>query len=109
MGPKLKRKSEWEKLYEAVDKADAKAAAGRSAGLDATELERYARILRINSYSFKRLSRTVMVELIKNPDPMALAKWDEMWEEMKGGRLHPRELKTFYDTLMAKKRISNRT
>ncbi len=100
---KLKRKSEWEKLYEVVDKADAETKRVKALGLDSTGQERYARILRINSYSFRRLSRTVMVELIKNPEPKALAKWDKMWDEMKEGKLHPRELKAFYDSLMAKK------
>ncbi len=48
-------------------------------------------------------SRKVMVELVVQRNPKDLEKWNRMWEEMKDGSLHPRELKEFYDSLMAKK------
>jgi hypothetical protein len=98
----FKRKSDWEKLFEAVDRADAEVARMKAQGVDATEQELYAKVLRQNSYSFKRLSRTTMVELVKRNDPKELAKWSKMWEKMKEGRLHPRELKSFYDSLVAR-------
>ena len=98
---KLKHKSDWEKLFEAIDKADAGAARAKAQGMGATTRELYAKALRKNSYSFKRLSRRTMVELVRRNNPEELAKWNKMWDEMKEGRLHPRELKAFYDDLMA--------
>ena len=99
----IKRKTDWEKVLNAVDMADAEAGRARAQGMDPTKQELYAKALRKNSYSFKRLSRRTMVELVKRNDPEALATWNKMWDEMKEGRLHPRELKAFYDNLVATK------
>ena len=73
MGLKLKRKSDWETLFEAIDEADAEAAKARAQGRDATMQESYAKALRKNSYSFKRLSRRTMVDLVSRNSPEALA------------------------------------
>src|SRR5207249_10566782 len=92
-------KSEEERLFEQIDKADAEVERMKSLGFHGTMLEAYARNLRKLSYSYKRLSRKTMVEVAKSRDPKIFAQWNGMWEEMREGKLHPRDLKIFYDTL----------
>lgn len=93
------RKSDEERLFEEIDKLDREVSRTKSQGLDSTAIEEFARTLRMTSYSYKGLSRRTMIEVVDSHDPTVLSEWSKLWEEMKEGTLHPRELKTFYDRL----------
>ncbi len=98
-------KSDEERLFERIDKADTEVARFRSLGLPNSVMEDFAKTLRTTSIAYKGLARKTMVAVIKSGNQRMLRKWNVMWKEMETGRLHPRELLAFYMALTGRKRI----
>ena len=96
----LRSQTEQERLFEHLDWVESEVEKLRSLGLDDENLGRIAKRLRITLYSYKRLSSNTMIEVVRTHDQRVFSEWNKMWEEMKEGKIHPRELKTFHDRLV---------
>ena len=96
----LRAESEEERLFQHLDKVEAEIEKLGSLGLRDKSLEQIAKRLRISLYSYKRLSSNTMIEVVRTHDQKVFAAWNEMWEQMKEGKIHPRELKAFHDEIV---------
>ena len=93
------RRSDEERLFEEIDKLDAEVSRTKAQGPDSTAIEEFARTLRMTSYSYKGLFGRTTIEVVDSHDPAVSSEWSKLWEEMKEGKLHPREPKAFCDRL----------
>jgi hypothetical protein len=98
-------KSEEERLFERIDKADAQVARMKEFGLPDSMMEHFAKTLRTTSYAYKGMTAKTLVEVVKNGNPTLLKKWNRMWEQMEDGTLHPREVFELYKALTGRKHI----
>ncbi len=96
----LRIQTEQERLFERLDMVEAELTKLRSLGMNDEGLEQIAKRLRISLYSYKRLSSNTMIEVVRTQDQRIFSEWNRMWEEMKEGNIHPRELKAFHDRLV---------
>lgn len=96
----LRTESDEERLFEHLDKVEAEIEKLSSLGLRDKSLEQIAKRLRISLYSYKRMSSNTMIEVVRTHDQEIFSVWSEMWEQMKEGKVHPRELKAFHDRLV---------
>ncbi len=102
----LRIESDEERLFEHLDKVEAEIEKLGSLGLRDKSLEQIAKHLRISLYSYKRMSSNTMIEVVRTHDEEIFSFWTEMWEKMKEGKVHPRELKAFHDRLVRLNRSS---
>jgi cell shape-determining protein MreC len=91
--------SEEEKLFQHLDQIEAEIEKLESLGLHDESLEQISKRLRKSLYSYRRLSSNTLLAVVRSKDEKLFSEWNSLWEQMKEGKLHPRDLKAFHDRL----------